>query len=99
MAHRLLIALARMIANTFFRRIDVVGLENVPADGPLIFAGNHPNALMDGFLLNATCGRWPLHFMASDKLWKYSLLGKLLRISATSWPPCATSWGDVPGPE
>ena len=61
MAHRLLIALARMIANTFFRRIDVVGLENVPADGPLIFAGNHPNALMDGFLLNATCGLNYIH--------------------------------------
>ena len=87
MAHRFLIAFARMIANTFFRRIDVVGMENVPADGPLIFAGNHPNALMDGFLLNATCGRWPLHFMASDKLWKYRLLGKLL--DATGAVPVA----------
>ena len=87
MAHRLLIALARMIANTFFRRIDVVGLENVPTEGPLIFAGNHPNALMDGFLLNATCGRMPLHFMASDKLWKYKLLGKLL--DATGAVPVA----------
>lgn len=87
MAHRFLIAFARMIANTFFRRIDVVGLEHVPSDGPLIFAGNHPNALMDGFLLNATCGRWPLHFMASDKLWKYALLGKLL--DATGAVPVA----------
>ena len=64
-----------------------MGLENVPSDGPLIFAGNHPNALMDGFLLNATCGRWPLHFMASDKLWKYKLLGKLL--DATGAVPVA----------
>jgi len=81
MLHRIFIAFARLIANTFFRRIDVVGLENVPSDGPLIFAGNHPNALMDGFLLNATCERWPLYFMASDKLWKYKLLGKLLDAS------------------
>jgi hypothetical protein len=56
MFQRAFIALTRLIANTFFRRIDVVGLENVPAEGPLIFAGNHPNALMDGFLLNARCG-------------------------------------------
>jgi glycerol-3-phosphate O-acyltransferase/dihydroxyacetone phosphate acyltransferase len=70
-----------MIANTFFRRIDVVGIENVPSKGPLIFAGNHPNALMDGFLLSARCGRWPLHFMVSDKLWEYKLLGKLLDAS------------------
>lgn len=78
MMQRAFIALTRMIANTFFRRIDVAGIENVPAEGALIFAGNHPNALMDGFLLNATCGRWPLHFLASDQLWKYKLLGKML---------------------
>ncbi|MDX2427571.1 MAG: lysophospholipid acyltransferase family protein [Xanthomonadales bacterium] len=83
MIHRIFIALAQMIANTFFRRIDVVGIENVPLEGPLIFAGNHPNALMDGFLLNAKCGRWPLHFMASDKLWKYKLLGKILDATGT----------------
>ncbi|MCZ6560225.1 MAG: lysophospholipid acyltransferase family protein [Gammaproteobacteria bacterium] len=78
MFHRILIALIRIIANTFFRRIDVVGIENVPADGPVIFAGNHPNALMDGFLLIAKCGRWPLHFMVSAKLWEYRLLAPAL---------------------
>lgn len=81
MLHSMFIAFARLIANTFFRRIDVVGLENIPSEGPLIFAGNHPNALMDGFLLSATCKRWPLYFMASDKLWKYKLLGKILDAS------------------
>ena len=81
MLHRMFVSFAHLIANTFFRRIDVVGLENVSSEGPLIFAGNHPNALMDGFLLNATCGRWPLHFMACDKLWKYKLLGKMLDAS------------------
>jgi len=78
MVQRLIIALIRLVANTFFRRIDVVGIENVPEDGPVIFAGNHPNALMDGFLLVAKCGRWPLHFMANAKLWEYRVLGPLL---------------------
>ncbi len=78
MFHRVIIWLIRTITDTFFRRIDVVGIENVPADGPAIFAGNHPNALMDGWLLTAKCGRWPLHFMASAKLWKYRLLAPLL---------------------
>ena len=31
MLHRLVISLIRVDANTFFRRIDVVGIENVPA--------------------------------------------------------------------
>jgi glycerol-3-phosphate O-acyltransferase/dihydroxyacetone phosphate acyltransferase len=78
MFHRMVIALIRIIANTFFRRIDVVGIEHVPGEGPVIFAGNHPNALMDGFLLIAKCGRWPLHFMANAKLWEYGLLGPML---------------------
>jgi len=78
MIQRFVVSLIRMVANTFFRRIDVVGLENIPADGPLIFAGNHPNALMDGWLLTAKCGRWPLHFLANAKLWKYKLMGPLL---------------------
>lgn len=78
MFQRMIISLIGIIANTFFRRIDVVGIENVPADGPVIFAGNHPNALMDGFLLIAKCGRWPLHFMGNAKLWEYRLLAPVL---------------------
>ena len=68
MLQRFVRALVRVITNTFFRRIDVVGLRHVPSDGAVIFAGNHPNALMDGWLLTEKCGRWPLHFMANAKL-------------------------------
>jgi len=75
------IFLVRVIADTFFRRIEVTGADNVPAEGPVIFAGNHPNALMDGFLLIARCGRWPLHFLANAKLWEYRLLRPLLDIT------------------
>ncbi len=78
MFHRMIISLIRIVANTFFRRIDVVGIENIPADGPVIFAGNHPNALMDGWLLIAKCERWPLYFLANAKLWKYRLLVPIL---------------------
>jgi glycerol-3-phosphate O-acyltransferase/dihydroxyacetone phosphate acyltransferase len=74
----LIISLIRIAANTFFRRIDVVGFENIPVDGPVIFAGNHPNALMDGWLLIAKCGRWPLHFLGDAKLWKYRMLRPIL---------------------
>lgn len=81
MLQRLVIALNRIITNTFFRRIEVAGIENVPADGPVIFAGNHPNALMDGWLLAARCGRWPLYFLANAKLWKYRSLRPLLHAS------------------
>lgn len=78
---RLIISLIHAITNTFFRRIDVIGEENIPPTGPVIFAGNHPNALMDGWLLTARCGRWPVHFMANAKLWEYRLLGRMLTAS------------------
>ncbi len=78
MLQRSLRILVRVITNTFFRRIHVVGEENVPAEGAVIFAGNHPNALMDGWLLAATCGRWPVHFMGNARLWKYRLLAPFL---------------------
>jgi len=81
MIQRLIVSLIHLITNTFFSRIDVVGEENIPAEGPVIFAGNHPNALMDGWLLTARCGRWPLHFMANAKLWNYRLLGRMLTAS------------------
>ena len=78
MIERMIRSFVRVVTNTFFRRIHIVGDENVPAEGAVIFAGNHPNALMDGWLLTATCGRWPLHFMGNAKLWKYRLLRPLL---------------------
>lgn len=73
-----MLSLIRIITNTFFRRIDVAGEEHVPPKGPVIFAGNHPNALMDGWLLTAKCGRWPLHFLANAKLWNYRIMGPML---------------------
>ena len=78
MLQRLVISLIHIITNTFFRRIEVVGIENVPSDGPIIFAGNHPNAFMDGWLITSTCSRWPLHFMANAKLWKYRAMVPML---------------------
>ncbi len=81
MVQRLIVALIHLITNTFFRRIDVVGEENIPSTGPVIFAGNHPNALMDGWLLIARCTRLPLRFMVNAKLWNYRILGPLLNAS------------------
>ena len=81
MFQRLINWLIRVVTDTFFRRIDVVNFDNVPKHGPVIFAGNQPNALMDGWLLTAKCGRWPLHFMANAKLWKYRMLAPILDAS------------------
>ena len=57
MGPRLIRALVRALLAVFYRRVDVVGLEHVPAAGPLLVAGNHQNGLVDPILLIATMPR------------------------------------------
>jgi glycerol-3-phosphate O-acyltransferase / dihydroxyacetone phosphate acyltransferase len=76
-AYRILAWFLRMVTRVFFRQIEVVGLENVPA-GPVIFAGNHPNSLIDPILIITTCRR-KVHFAAKDTLFKGRLMRAVLR--------------------
>ena len=63
MAYRVLAWFLRVVVRVFFRQIEVAGLENVPREGPVIFAGNHPNSLIDPILIITSCGR-KVHFAA-----------------------------------
>lgn len=78
MFYRGLVRFLSLVASTFYRRIEVVGLENVPARGAVIFAGNHPNALIDGLLLIGLAERSPIHFLGNAKLWRFPILSRLL---------------------
>ena len=77
-AYRLLRAFLRIAVRVFYRQVEVVGLENVPVEGPVIFAGNHPNSLIDPVLLVATCGR-VVQFAAKDTLFESRLLRVFLK--------------------
>ena len=80
MFYRGFVRFLSLVASTFFRRIEVVGLENVPACGAVIFAGNHPNALIDGLLLISLADRSPIHFLGNAKLWRFPILSGLLEL-------------------
>ena len=77
-AYRILRWLLRLAMRVFFRQIEVVGLEHVPGTGPIIFAGNHPNSLIDPILIITTCGR-VVHFAAKDTLFSTRIMRALLR--------------------
>ena len=62
-----LVNFLRVVTAFFFRSIEVVGLEHVPKDGPLIFTGNHPNSLVDPVVITTTCQR-RVRFAARDGL-------------------------------
>lgn len=68
----------RIVTRVFFRQIEIVGLEHIPAGEPVIFAGNHPNSLIDPLLIIVTCGR-KVHFAAKDKLFEGVLMRAILR--------------------
>ncbi|HEU4614135.1 MAG TPA: 1-acyl-sn-glycerol-3-phosphate acyltransferase, partial [Kofleriaceae bacterium] len=59
-------------------QVEVVGLEHVPRTGPVLFAGNHPNSLIDPILIITTCGR-KVHFAAKDTLFAGRLMRAVLR--------------------
>jgi glycerol-3-phosphate O-acyltransferase / dihydroxyacetone phosphate acyltransferase len=62
----------------FFRRIQVVGEEQVPETGPVLFVGNHPNSLLDPAALIAVSHR-PIAFAAKDVLFANPALRPILR--------------------
>jgi 1-acyl-sn-glycerol-3-phosphate acyltransferase len=77
-AYRILAWFLRVVTRVFFRQVEVVGLEHVPRGGPVLFAGNHPNSLIDPILIITTCGR-KVHFAAKDALFKGRLMRAVLR--------------------
>ena len=78
MIYHLIRELVRLAAHVFYRRIEVVGLENIPEDGAVIFFGNHPNSLLDPALITAF-GERKVHFMAKDILFSQPLLSLILK--------------------
>lgn len=53
----------------YFVDIQSSGHENVPATGPVIFAANHPNSIMDTMILGFCSGR-QVHYMARSGLFE-----------------------------
>jgi glycerol-3-phosphate O-acyltransferase / dihydroxyacetone phosphate acyltransferase len=78
MTRRLITALIRIVAKTFFRRIEIVGWEYVPDGAPVIFAVNHPNALIDPMFLLCFAPR-PVSFLAKAPLFTTPLIGWFAR--------------------
>ena len=74
---RFVTPLLRLILNIFFRRIENVGSETVPA-GPVIFAVNHPNGLIDPLFLLCFTPR-PISFLAKAPLFRMPLIGWFAR--------------------
>lgn len=73
-------AFVRFLLTLFYRRIDVVGVENVPAEGGLVVAANHHNSVVDAMLLIARLPR-RVRTLANAPLFGHGLIGPFLRLA------------------
>lgn len=80
MGPRLIRAFVRVLLAVFYRRLDVAGLEHVPARGPLIVAANHQNGLIDPMLLLAALPR-TLRPLAKSGLFRHPIIAPFLRLA------------------
>mmetsp|Transcript_27083 Transcript_27083/g.42048 ORF Transcript_27083/g.42048 Transcript_27083/m.42048 type:complete len:656 (-) Transcript_27083:398-2365(-) len=64
------------ILSIFFREVDVIGLDNIPKYGPVIFTGNHANQFIDGVTILATC-QHKISYLVADKSWKRKVVGNI----------------------
>jgi glycerol-3-phosphate O-acyltransferase/dihydroxyacetone phosphate acyltransferase len=71
-------AIVRAGLAVYFRRLEVSGLENVPAAGPVILASNHPQSITDALVLAALAPR-AVRFLAHGGLFENRFRGWLLR--------------------
>ena len=102
MGYRLVRALARFLVNLFYRHVVTVGLERIPAGGPLILTANHQNALIDPMLiLTATARR--LVTLAKAPLFRNPLFGpssasrgRCRSSAGASWRGGVRSWTSSP---
>ncbi len=78
MIRRTIVALVRLALRIYFKKIEVVGLENVPTDQPVIFVLNHPNALVDPVFLLCLAPR-QVSFLAKAPLFRMPVIGFVVR--------------------
>ncbi|MBD2723763.1 lysophospholipid acyltransferase family protein [Hymenobacter armeniacus] len=69
--------LVQVALRVFFRRMEVRHRERLNLPGPLLFAGNHPNTLMDP-LLTAIHTRQPVAFLAKSTFFKNPVIRAIM---------------------
>lgn len=63
-----------LILRVFFRRLELSGVESVPATGPVLFVLNHPNSLVDPLFLLGLAPRRVI-FLAKEPLFRMPVIG------------------------
>ncbi len=74
----LAVRLIRTGLSIFFQKIEVRHGENIPSQGPVIIAANHPNSTMDALLMSSVAKRM-IHHIGHAGLFRHRFKAWLLR--------------------
>lgn len=64
------------ILSIFFRSVEIIGRENIPRYGPVIFTVNHANQFADAVMVATTCQR-PVSYLMAEASWKRRVIGDM----------------------
>uniref|UniRef100_K3W780 Phospholipid/glycerol acyltransferase domain-containing protein n=1 Tax=Globisporangium ultimum (strain ATCC 200006 / CBS 805.95 / DAOM BR144) TaxID=431595 RepID=K3W780_GLOUD len=56
-AYAVLTRFLRLLLHTYFRKIELYGINNLPREGPVILCPNHPNMMVDALMVITECAR------------------------------------------
>ena len=76
--YRILRAFGRLALRWFYSDVEVVGIERLPVQGPVLLGSNHPNALVDALVIGCTLQR-PVTLTAKATLLENPITRWLLR--------------------
>ncbi|KAK7195260.1 glycerol-3-phosphate acyl transferase [Novymonas esmeraldas] len=68
-----------VLRSVYFREVTVVGRENIPRAGAVVFYGNHQNQFIDALMMNSHCGR-PVRFLMAEKSFRQPVISTFGRM-------------------
>ncbi|KAF0689104.1 Aste57867_19376 [Aphanomyces stellatus] len=66
------------VLSIFFKSIEIVGKDNIPLEGPVIFTGNHTNQFVDGIVVMMNSFR-KVGFLTAAKSMKLPVVGHIAK--------------------
>ncbi len=76
--YRFIRGIGRIILAIFFRKIEVRHRERIPSVGPVVFVANHPNSIMDAFVVGVAIPR-KVNYIGHSGLFSHPLASKFLK--------------------